>query len=105
MNTRRLTRTDRTHLITSLCVSVFLVSICVYVYFLSFSVVQVVLQQEAEQEIQYLRSEIAELERSYIEAQHVVSARIATEHELVANQDKIFIHRDAGSLVLAPAAQ
>ena len=74
-------------------------------YFVSISVVHVVLQQEAEQELGMLRSEISDLERQYIAAQHAVSERIAAEPGLVAVGEKVFLRRGAGSLVLAPGAE
>lgn len=90
---------------TSLCVGAFLVAAGVYMYFVSVSIVQVVLQEEAEHTASELRSEIAQLEREYIAAQHVISERIAAEQGLVAVGEKVFLNRDTGSLVLAPEAE
>lgn len=74
-------------------------------YFVSVSVVHVVLQEEADHQATALRSDIAALEREYIDAQHVISSRIATEQGLVAASDKVFLSRERGSLVLAPESE
>ena len=58
------------HLITSICVGLFLISIVLYMYFLSLSVIHVVMRKEAMHNLNELRSEIARLESSYIEARH-----------------------------------
>jgi hypothetical protein len=62
------------------------------------------MRKEATAEIGQLRSEIAKLETSYIEAKHVISAKVATLDGYNQNQDKIFIHKDS-ALVLGPTAE
>jgi len=88
------------HLITSGCVLLLLVSVFSYMYFLSLSVVHVVMRKEATQEIAHLRSEIATLETDYIEAKHQISAKVAKLDGYKTNQEKIFISRVEPSLVL-----
>lgn len=105
MNTRRDRRYYREQIITSCCVSVFFLSVSVYMYFLCLSVVHVVFQEEAEQQVVALRSEISALEREYIAAQHVVSERIVADYGLVENQEKIFLERGEASLVLGPEVE
>jgi hypothetical protein len=92
------------HLITSACFGLFILGVLAYMYFLSLSVVHVVMRKEATAEIGKLRSEIARLETSYIEAKHVISAKVATLEGYNQNQDKIFIHKDS-ALVLGPTAE
>ncbi len=78
------------------CLLVLVMSVVAYMYFLSLSVVHVVMRKEVMQEINQLRSEIAFLESSYIEANHVISKRVALEPGFTSVQDKIFIHKTAG---------
>lgn len=93
------------HLITSLCFGLLIVSIVAYMYFLSLSVLHVVMRQEASQHISQLRSEIAHLESSYIEAKHQISARVANLDGFNQDQDKIFISKAEQSLVLRTAGE
>jgi uncharacterized small protein (DUF1192 family) len=72
-------------------------------YFLSLSVVHVVMRKETDQKISLLRSEISNLEASYIEAKHQISARVASLDGYENNQEKIFISRVEPSLVLNSA--
>lgn len=71
-----------------------IVSIVVYLYFLNISVVHVVMRKEATQEQNILRTEIAMLETSYIEAQHAIAARIATLDGYNVETSKVFVSRD-----------
>ena len=95
----------REQLVTTSCLAALVLASCGYMYFVSVSIVHVVLQQEAKQELGMLRSEISALEREYIAAQHAVSERIAGEPGLVAVGEKVFLRRGADSLVLAPAGE
>ena len=70
---------------------------------LSLSVVHVVMRKEATQQINHLRSEIANLDAEYIEAKHQISARVATLDGYNNNQEKIFISKTENSLVLQTA--
>ena len=88
------------HLITSICVGLFLISIVLYMYFLSLSVIHVVMRKEAMHNLNELRSEIAGLESSYIEARHQISTQVATVGEFTESENKIFISRAEQNLVL-----
>lgn len=88
------------HLRTSVCVGLLVLSVVAYMYFLSLSVVHVVMRKEASQEIGKLRSEIASLEASYIEAKHQISAKVADIDGFSENQEKVFISKSEQSLVL-----
>lgn len=93
------------NLITSMCIGLVVFSIVAYMYFLSLSVVHVVMRKEASQQIGHLRSEIASLEATYIEAKHQISARVANLDGFSQNQNKIFISKEEQSLVLRTAAE
>lgn len=71
-----------------------------YAYLVSASIVHVVIQKEMKRDFTMLHSEIAQLETTYIAAQHAVSADIASLQGFVATTDKIFIDRNPGDLVL-----
>jgi hypothetical protein len=79
-----------------------LLGVCVasYLYFLNLSVVHVVMRKEIIQEQNHLRTEIASLETSYIEAQHKIASRIATVDGYTIDTPKIFVTRGETSLVL-----
>tara|TARA_B100000508_G_scaffold115566_1_gene94683 strand:- start:9174 stop:9479 length:306 start_codon:yes stop_codon:yes gene_type:complete len=77
-----------------------ILAVVLYLYFLNMSVVQVVMRTEYVQDQRRLQAEIAELESSYIEAQHVIAARIATLDGYNTNTEKIFVSRTDTSLVL-----
>ncbi len=85
---------------TTLCFSFFIFSIIAYMYFLSLSVVHVVMRKEATQQIGQMRSDIAFLETSYIEAKHQISAKVASLEGFSQNSAKVFISREEKSLVL-----
>lgn len=76
------------------------VAVGVYLYFLNVSVVHVVMRKELLQEQNQLRTEIAELETSYIEAQHKIANRIADLDGYSIDTPKIFVTRGESSLVL-----
>jgi hypothetical protein len=95
-------QTER-HLITVSCIGLLFVSVISYMYFLSLSVVHVVMRKEVLQEINQLRSEIAFLESSYIEANHVISQQVATADGFSAVKDKVFIKSGGEGLVLRTA--
>jgi len=97
MNTKVINKYN--HVITMLCVLLLVLSVLAYMYFLSLSVVHVVMKKEASQDINQLRSEIALLETSYIEARHQINNRIASIDGLSATQDKIFISQADQNLV------
>lgn len=71
-----------------------------YLYFLSVSIIHVVIRQEVQQNIKKANSKIAELESSYIEAQHRLSANVAALEGYSKAEQKIYINRKASSLVL-----
>jgi hypothetical protein len=85
---------------TLLCASLLIGSVILYLYFLNLSVVHVVMRKEANLEQNRLRAEIAALESSYIEAQHLIAGRIASRTDFSVDSDKIFITRGETSLVL-----
>ncbi len=93
------------NLITSVCLGLLILGIVAYVYFLSISVVHVVMRKEATAQIGQLRSDIAYLEASYIEAKHQISARVASLEGFNQNQRKVFISKEEQSLVLRGAAE
>ena len=68
-----------------------LLSASCYTYFLCASVAHVVMRKEINQEIVALGSSIGELESQYINAQHKVSADIASMHGYIFTSAKIFI--------------
>jgi hypothetical protein len=72
-----------------------------YIYFVSASVVHVVMRTQTNQEIADISTDISELEGSYIEAQHRVSAEIASLQGYREAKQKIFIDRSEDSLVLS----
>ncbi len=90
-------------LVAVCCVGVLVCLAVLYMYFLSMSVVHVVMRKELHQERRAVESEIAQLEASYIEAQHKVSEKIAMSESLSETSEKIFVERIAPSLVLRTA--
>jgi hypothetical protein len=66
-------------------------------YFLSLSVVHVVMRKETSESIQQIRSEIAFLESSYIEANHRISQRVAMMPGFSSIEDKVFITKEANA--------
>lgn len=101
MNVRKLS--SQRHLITVSCFGLLILSVVAYMYFLSLSVVHVVMRKEVLQDINQLRSEIAFLESSYIEANHVISQQVATADGFSAVKDKVFIRSGGDGLVLKTA--
>jgi len=64
------------------------------------SVVQVVMRADYMQQQHDLKTEIAILESSFIEAQYTISNRLPTLERFIEPGDKIFVARDEASLVL-----
>ncbi len=85
------------------CLGLLVLSVIAYMYFLSLSVVHVVMRKEVLTEINQLRSEIAFLESSYIEANHVISQQVANTDGFVAVKEKVFITSGGDGLVLRTA--
>lgn len=77
-----------------------LASIAGYMYFVSASVVHVVVRKEVDQEIASLVSSVSQLESQYIEAQHLVSNDIATQHGFQHITDPVYVNR-ASTLTLS----
>lgn len=88
------------HHITSVCFGLLIFGVVAYMYFLSLSVVHVVMRKEATAQIGQLRSEIAKLETSYIEAKHQISAKVANLDGFNETNEKIFISKTEQNLVL-----
>ena len=85
---------------TLLLLTLLIVSVGVYLYFLNLSVVHVVMRKEVIAEQNQIRTEIAALETSYIEAQHKIAGRIAHLDGYSIDTAKIFVTRGEESLVL-----
>jgi hypothetical protein len=85
---------------TLVLATLLLVFVGVYLYFLNLSVVHVVMRKEVIAEQNQIRTEIAELETSYIEAQHKIAGRIAHLDGYSIDTAKIFVTRGEDSLVL-----
>ncbi len=83
------------YIITIGCLAVLVFATLAYMYFLSLSVVHVVMRKDIMQDINQLRSEVAFLESAYIEANYVISQKVATVEGFSTVPDKIFIHKDA----------
>ncbi len=74
--------------------------VLLYVYFLSASIVHVVMRQEVMSSIKDQQTKVATLEASYMEAQHRLSANVANLDGYEKVDDKIFLSRVPGTLVL-----
>ena len=98
MNTRR--ETIKESRITIACLALLFAALVAYLYFLNMSVVHVVMRKEASQDISALKTEIAVLETSFIEAQHIIANRIATLEGYDTDSAKVFVTRGETSLVL-----
>ncbi len=85
---------------TMLLLTLLAISVGTYLYFLNLSVVHVVMRKETLAEQNQLRTEIASLETSYIEAQHKIAGRIAHLDGYSIDTAKIFVTRGEDSLVL-----
>lgn len=79
----------------------FALSVTLYIYFLSASVVHVVMRKEIDKEIATRASSVSALEAEYIEAQHSVSADIASMRGFALTKTKIYIDRSDTTLVLS----
>lgn len=77
------------------------VSVSLYMYFVCASIHHVVMRKEVDQQISAQSSRVSELESSYIEAQHAVSADIASMHGFALAPHKIFIDRAEPTLVFS----
>lgn len=98
MNTRRdIIRNSKT---TIGSVGLLVGMIVMYLYFLNMSVVQVVMRTDFVRQQHELSADIASLDARYIEAQHTIAARIATLEGYSKDTPKIFVSRQAASLVL-----
>lgn len=80
------------------CVVLLFAAIAAYLYFLNVSVMEVVVREDAQRAQQQLQTEIAQLEASYIVAQHEVASRIAQLDGYQSNSQKVFIDRTAAAL-------
>ena len=78
------------------CVAVFVT----YMYFVSASVMNVVMRKETDAQIREIATQVGQLEAQYIDMQHSVSSDIATLRGFVVADQKIFIDRQADTLVL-----
>ncbi len=98
MNIRR--ETIKESRITIVAFALLIGSLVAYLYFLNMSVVHVVMRKEANQNISALKTEIAVLETSFIEAQHIIASRISTLEGYDTDTSKVFVTRGESSLVL-----
>ncbi len=80
------------HFVTILGIGLLIFGVLAYMYFLSLSVVHVVVRKEVLRDINSVRSELALLEAKYIEANHIISTRVATLDGFSEVQDKVFIN-------------
>jgi hypothetical protein len=92
--------TINTSNITIGCIGVLVSMIVLYLYFLNMSVVQVVMRTENIQKQNQLNTQIAMLEATYIESQHVIASKIGTLVVNDSSAEKIFVPREQSSLVL-----
>ena len=76
------------------------ITVSLYMYFVSASVVHVVMRKELDAAITETSSHVASLETTYIEAQHEVSADIASLQGFERNDDKIYIDMTAAAVAL-----
>lgn len=97
---------NKPHYVTALGFGVIVFGVLAYMYFLSLSVVHVVIRKEVLRDTNVLRSEIALLETKYIEANHIISTRVATLDGFTEVQNKVFINAEAPQgLVLRTASE
>lgn len=94
------------HYVTAFCFGLVIFGVLAYMYFLSLSVVHVVIRKEVLRDTNLLRSEIALLETKYIEANHIISTRVATLDGFTEVQNKVFINAEVPQgLVLRTASE
>ncbi len=98
MNIRR--ETIKESRITIVAFALLIGNLVAYLYFLNMSVVHVVMRKEANQNISALKTEIAVLETSFIEAHHIIASRISTLEGYDTDTSKVFVTRGESSLVL-----
>lgn len=101
MNTRIASTIPSSTVIASVLGTLAIGLVILYMYLLSLSVVHVVMRKELTQSIRTAESDIARLETNFIHAQHTVSERIASATQFYETNDKIFVRRSSGSLVLS----
>lgn len=66
-------------------------TVVLYMYFVSASVVHVVVRKEMDTTLASMHSQVGNLEAKYIEAQHAMSADIASRDGYTKTDKKIFI--------------
>ncbi len=71
-----------------------------YIYLISASVHHLIVRTELQQELRQINSQLSSLDARYIDAQHRISASIATLEGYTQPEVKIFIDRTEPSLVL-----
>jgi hypothetical protein len=84
-----------------LALSIFAICFIAYGYFVSASVMHVVAREDVDRAILDVSTTIGELESEYIEAQHAVSADIASLHGFSHTNKKVFIDMSDTTLVLS----
>ncbi len=72
-----------------------------YVYFVSAAVAHVVVRKEVAQEITRTQARVSELESEYITARDAVSLDAALSYGFLENDEKVFIEKAQGALVLS----
>lgn len=85
--------------VTLACVGLLVSMIVLYLYFLNMSVVQVVMRTEHIQKQHTFNTEIALLEATYIESQHIIATRIGSLEGYNSDTPKTFVSREQASLV------
>lgn len=91
----------KTHLLNSALCATLLLSVCLYIFYVSAAVNEVVMRKDLTQNTKTIKSDIATLEAQYIEAQHVVSERIASAADYEENHEKHFVNRGGDNLVFS----
>ncbi len=85
---------------TALCFAALVGAVVLYLYYLNVSVVHVVIRKEALHTQSTLEAEIAQLESEFIDAQHAISAAVATRKDYSIAAEKTFITQADTSLVM-----
>lgn len=91
----------RIRILNILALSFFLALCVAYVYYLSVSVLHVVIRKDVLQETTIVRSEISELESTYIAHKQALPEHAESHATLVAVTDKVFLTNDAPNLVVS----
>lgn len=84
-----------------MALSLLFITFLAYGYFVSASVMHVVMRKDIDRAIADQGSVISELEAEYIDAQHAVSAEIATLRGFTHNPKKVFIDTSETTLVFS----